>query len=532
MAAIILPHRWQQQPRGPALIDTSNPLAKGLAWCRTYAQNGLSMWGESPFLPPANWGVTIDGTVALNTGTGGYCAKCGGSSSLTYDENVGSGTKPIGDKIASTGEMTVFVIARRDGTGSGEEGIAGPASGARWRLTANSAGDKKLRWLILGAATNVYATTAIVDGVDFSGGGTVTPSRLAIYFNGVEEAATTGDTINTAGQTWRIGNGQGNFNGGVYFAALWWRALSALEFRALSREPYSLFRPLRRRLYLFPPAAAGQTVTVNQALETDTAQAITRLKAKTLGQATETDLAQAITRRKTLAIGQALETDLAQAVTHAKAKLLGQATETDTAQAVAHAKTKALGQATETDLAQAITASGNKIIAVGQVAETDVAQALTARKAKQLGQTTETDLAQAVAHAKTKALGQATETDLAQAITPSIPNQVGQAVETDTAQTVTRLKAKALGQSAETDLAQAITHAKTKGLGLALEIDLGQPIALAPKRRLVAQATETDLAQTIVPSLSSVQLPQGKRYVVGARVGYRVGARNNFRVDQ
>lgn len=307
-----------------------------------------------------------------------------------------------------------------------------------------------------------------------------------------------------------------------------WMPLAMVQW--IHRNPWILFRKVARGVYF--PASSGQTISVGQALETDTAQAIARLKAKTLGQATETDTAQAITRRKTLGIGQAVETDLAQAVTHAKTKLLGQATETDIAQAIAHAKTKALAQATETDLAQTITVSGNKIIAVGQVTETDTAQALTARKAKQVGQTTETDAAQAVAHAKTKALGQAIETDLAQGITPEIPNQVGAVLETDLAQPLGVHKAKALGQVAESDVAQAVTHAKTKGLGLALEIDLGQPIALAPQRRLVAQVLETDLAQTITPALSSTQLPKGKLYTVGPRVGYRVGARNNFRVDQ
>lgn len=267
MAAIILPQRWRRQPDGPVTIDTGHNLASGLAWCRSFGFGPLTRWGDSPFLAPGNPGVTISGSVSLATGQSGRAAQFAGASGdyLTYDEYVGSGTKPIGSKIQSTGEMSVFVIARRNGAGNGEEGIIGPASGARWRLTANSAGNKKLRWLILGSAVNVYATTAIVDGQDFTGGGTVTPSRVAIYFNGVNEASTGGDTINPSGQTFNLGDGQGNFNGLIYFAAFWWRALGDHEMKALHDAPYAMFRPLRRRLY-FAPAAGGGAVTADASL--------------------------------------------------------------------------------------------------------------------------------------------------------------------------------------------------------------------------------------------------------------------------
>lgn len=267
MAAIILPQRWRRQPDGPVTIDTGHNLASGLAWCRSFGFGPLTRWGDSPFLAPGNPGVTISGSVSLATGQSGRAAQFAGASGdyLTYDEYVGSGTKPIGSKIQSTGEMSVFVIARRNGAGNGEEGIIGPASGARWRLTANSAGNKKLRWLILGSAVNVYATTAIVDGQDFTGGGTVTPSRVAIYFNGVNEASTGGDTINPSGQTFNLGDGQGNFNGLIYFAAFWWRALGDHEMKALHDAPYAMFRPLRRRLY-FAPAAGAAAITGDAAL--------------------------------------------------------------------------------------------------------------------------------------------------------------------------------------------------------------------------------------------------------------------------
>lgn len=325
-----------------------------------------------------------------------------------------------------------------------------------------------------------------------------------------------------------VTNNQGN---GTQFAAMsvWNRPLSPSEIWARYVNPWCDFVEVGRRIFT-PSAAAGQSATVNQATETDLAQAIARSKAKLLGQTTETDLAQAISQLKRAALGQVAETDTAQAITTAKRVQLGQVTETDLAQAITAAAANQVVQVTETDTAQALTA--RKTLALGQPAETDTAQAIARAKAKELGQTTETDTAQAVAHAKAKLLGQVTETDLAQTVTPSVPNQLGQATETDISQVVTPAKAKQLGQVTETDAAQAVSRLKTATVNLALEIDIGQPITWAPKIRILGQVLETDLAQPIAGALASTVLPQGKLFTVGARTGFVVGPRSGFRVDQ
>lgn len=198
----------------------------------------------------------------------------------------------------------------------------------------------------------------------------------------------------------------------------------------------------------------------------------------TLGQATETDTAQAVTRLKTLAIGQATETDAAQAVTRVKARTLGQASETDEAQPVAVVE-------------PTIT------VEVGQASETDTAQALARLKTLIVGQVSETDAAQAVGRLKTLAIGQAAETDLAQAIAHVLSRVLGQASETDSAQTLGRLKTLALGIASELDTAQAVGRLKTVLLGQALELDEAQPVTDGGFVVVVQQATEVDVAQAI-----------------------------------
>ena len=206
-------------------------------------------------------------------------------------------------------------------------------------------------------------------------------------------------------------------------------------------------------------AAGGgsQNVSVGQAVETDTAQAVTPSAGSTtisVGQASETDTAQAVTvsATSTISIGQAIETDTSQTVTPvvgAQSVNVGQASETDTAQAVtpsAGSTTISVGQAIETDTSQTVTPSaGGQTVLVGQASETDSAQTATVfigPATIATGQAVETDSAQTVTPttgAQTIAVGQAVETDTAlncTAASGSVTVQVGQAVETDTAQTV------------------------------------------------------------------------------------------------
>jgi len=170
-------------------------------------------------------------------------------------------------------------------------------------------------------------------------------------------------------------------------------------------------------------AAAGTTVNLGQASETDTAQALSAAKAATLGQITETDSALALSATKAATLGQAVETDSAQPLTLAKTITLGQAVETDSAFALSISSgggtTVTLGQAAETDSAQPLAVA--KAATLGQATEIDSAQPLSAAKTITLGQATEADTANALAFVKTITLGQAIETDTANALTASTP---------------------------------------------------------------------------------------------------------------
>jgi hypothetical protein len=242
------------------------------------------------------------------------------------------------------------------------------------------------------------------------------------------------------------------------------------------------------------PAGRVKARAVGQATETDTAQPVGRVKARAVGQATETDTALAITRRKTKAVGQPSEADTALAITRRKTRAVGQPSETDTAQPVTHHKTKVLGEPAETDTALAVTRRKTKV--VGEPAEADTALAITRRKTRAVGQAVETSIAQAITRLKRKVLGQATETDTALPLSHGTHATVGQASETDTALAITRRKTRAVGQAVETDTALTITRRKTRPLGQAVETSVAQ-LFRRLKRKLLGQGVETDTAQPI-----------------------------------
>lgn len=142
-------------------------------------------------------------------------------------------------------------------------------------------------------------------------------------------------------------------------------------------------------------AAAGTTVNIGQASETDTAGAITAAKAKSTGQASETDTSGTIIPAKSLAIGQASETDTAGAigpeVEGGTDITIGQATETDAAQPILVAKAVPIGQASETDTAEPVTVA--KTVLIGLATETETVGPFTLAKAVLVAQATETDSA-------------------------------------------------------------------------------------------------------------------------------------------
>ncbi|SFK74535.1 hypothetical protein SAMN05216302_101438 [Nitrosomonas aestuarii] len=210
-----------------------------------------------------------------------------------------------------------------------------------------------------------------------------------------------------------------------------------------------------------------------------------------IGQAIESNSAFSLSRLKTQSIGQAAATDTAFAMTSAVGASIGQAVETDAAFDLSRSKVRSILQAVETDTAFAVTASGG--VLVGQAVETDTAFAMASTKLRAITQAIETDLAQPFTWTKLMSAGLASETDSAftMAVSGSIP--IGLALEADTAQVIGRLKSLGIGQSSESDTAFEVTRIKWREVGRAIETATAFTLSIN-KQQLIGISTETDAA--------------------------------------
>ena len=241
-----------------------------------------------------------------------------------------------------------------------------------------------------------------------------------------------------------------------------------------------------------PPAsplvvlAAGQTISVGQALETDTAFGITPLRTHPIGLASEADTANAMVAERVRAISLASEADTATVMAHSKAVNAGLASEADTAQPIIPERAHALGLAAEVDTATVMAHA--KALNLALATEIDTAQPIASGAAVAVGLATETDTATAMAHARALAVGLAAEADTAQGITPERAHALGLASEADSGQPIVFNKSRtiSIGLASEADTAFAVGLLKTISLGLATEIDTAFPVvAVGPSAFVV-----------------------------------------------
>lgn len=265
---------------------------------------------------------------------------------------------------------------------------------------------------------------------------------------------------------------------------------------------------------------AGGPITIGQASETDTSQALTSRQLRGIGQTVETDTAQPATLRQSRTVGQVTETDSAFAVSSRQTRALGQPAEADTSQPLTAAQRLAAGIASETDTAQIVTvgpsgaglgqpqetdsaqpAASVQAKAIGQPSEADSALATTARRQLAIGQPSEADSALAAVVVRRQAVGLVTEADVAQAVAVRQGATIGQPIETDSAQQASGAGAQILNPAAEADSAQPVVRRQAKAVGITVETDAAQAVA-ASLRGSIGQAIEIDAAQAATSRLA------------------------------
>jgi hypothetical protein len=163
-------------------------------------------------------------------------------------------------------------------------------------------------------------------------------------------------------------------------------------------------------------ASGGLSATIGQITEENTANSLTKLKAKSIDQLTEETTIQALSITKSKIIQQLVEEALLQSLSAYKAKAITQITEETIAQAIACNKTVAMAQVTQHDIAQVYNTIKTK--SINQIAEDNITQAFTAPKIIGINQLTEDNIVNAMLwNPKIRVLKQVIEENIARAIT-------------------------------------------------------------------------------------------------------------------
>lgn len=378
--------------------------------------------------------------------------------------------------------------------------------------------------VVPGAGGPIVTSITPSTGVWYFAAGTYDRSTLRLFVRNMETgaltSASTTDTFDPIdGDLWGFGQTKiddaavkhdGLMAGGWILGS----ALSENDLKRWSRDPFGPFRPARRTVVSVP--AAGQTVTVGLATESDSALGVGASKTQPVSQPAETDAALALTALKTVNLGLATEAEIAQAASSSKTLAVGLPTETDQALALTAAKALSVGLVTESDVALALTVA--KAAQVGLATETDTRLGLKALKEAVLGLASETDEALAVSTGTVVVVGLATEADSALAVGVAKALAAGLATETDTGLAVTPVRVVGVGLSQETEQALAVSVDRAFGVGLATETEIARAVSVA-KAMSVGLATETGtaLAVIVVGAEVDVQPPFTALWIAPAR---------------
>lgn len=227
------------QPQGAVRLDTAHPLARGL--------RGAWSGGRHP--------INVV-TGALSSAPGGVAVASEHGIVTRY---AGTPTD-TGAVLGAFGSQFTVAVRLRPGAVGGHR-----VCGDHDHLE-NSFG-----WLmaIEGSALNMYCNAAQKVGVNVSVGAW---SQVAFSFDGagtkriaadgVVTASAQSATVSASGLSTLIGAypwpGYANFDGDIDYLYVWERGLSADELMALHANPWALFEPQVRRIWV--PSAGGSSV--------------------------------------------------------------------------------------------------------------------------------------------------------------------------------------------------------------------------------------------------------------------------------
>lgn len=299
MAQIILPNQWTSQPQVPAgvndpVVSASLPIG-GLEWVTT----GAGVW------------------VPQNTASLSSSACAAGRSLLNSSTGYWSRTSPL----TTIGPITVGIVYTPT-TVTGDEGIWSAA-------TSNVSSNPK--YLIQRNGANIRVYSAASYRVTFSNVAVIGKPLFIVFTQTINGdnyvGASCGLAVNgnvgyssgtftngSGGSTEYLGsgyNGQSDGHYSLYFYGNF--SASTKQLSELSTNPWQIFRPITRRIYVDIPAATGDvtiTATIGDALAEGIAATVTTTGSGTsvdcsVGNATAAGLSAYLDRAIAASVGDA-----------------------------------------------------------------------------------------------------------------------------------------------------------------------------------------------------------------------------------
>jgi hypothetical protein len=286
MAAIILPTVWNRQPPGPLDIDRGNPLTEGITFVvqgqasgydaitktfpttsgSTVTQGGVGPSGRAEIFSSSGFRefahadslIFANGYSVLSVARSTSLAS---QSGLAAKWDTPSGINvPMTFLVRSSGELGLW--RNVGGTSNGTYGTTTTDGGTTGTSVISTNRDFVAS---VDAGANVHdAANLYVDGYRRFSGWTFGPSGSNVALSEPTGSRFGVGTSNGATSTW-----QGN----IYLTVCWNRRLSAKEHALLHANPWQIFQPTARRIFINTVAGSGVTGTLARTNANDTSAA-------------------------------------------------------------------------------------------------------------------------------------------------------------------------------------------------------------------------------------------------------------------
>lgn len=251
MALLINKIPWTQQPQVPVGIDWSNPITRGMSLCVDKERiNVIS--GKA---------TTVVGT-KYTTGLKGIASGFGATFGAGATDSITT------DLTAHATYRTYLSVATRNGLGGGSGGrlFEKRTAGAVVEAWYSNAGGSTLDfWKQYSGATSLLTVPAPANNKPFALAiaidSTAPGSYPSCYKDGVKvtvSGSTSSGTVTTNADAYVIGNRTNdnarNWDGEIYLTVFWDRLLSETELASVTANPWQIFQPLQRRIFVPIPS--------------------------------------------------------------------------------------------------------------------------------------------------------------------------------------------------------------------------------------------------------------------------------------